>query len=65
MIRRRELIGLLGGAVARPVAARAQQRAMPTIGLLVAGTFSSHGQWVSAFERRLRELGWIEGRTLR
>src|SRR5262249_2289070 len=31
---------------------------------LVAGTPSSHGQWVAAFVRRLHELGWIEGRTI-
>jgi putative ABC transport system substrate-binding protein len=44
--------------------ARAQQAAMPVIGFLVSGTPSSHGQWVAAFERRLRQLGWIEGRTV-
>ena len=37
---------------------------MPTIGLLVPGTPSSYGQWVAAFVQRLRELGWIEGRTV-
>jgi len=44
---------------------RAQQSGkLPTIGFLVAGTPTSHGQWVAAFVRRLRELGWIEGRTI-
>src|SRR5207247_1618132 len=44
---------------------RAHQPAkLPTIGFLVAGTPSSHGQWVAAFVRRLHELGWIEGRTV-
>src|SRR5256886_17355199 len=64
--RRRYFITLLGGAaVAWPLAARAQQPGkLPTIGFLVAGTPSSHGQWVAAFEQRLRELGWIEGRTV-
>src|SRR6266496_1896858 len=64
--RRREFILALGGAaVAWPLAARAQQAAkLPTIGFLVAGTPSSHGQWVAAFVRRLHELGWIEGRTV-
>jgi putative ABC transport system substrate-binding protein len=47
-----------------PLAARAQQPAKPTIGFLVAGTPLSHGQWVAAFVQRLRELGWIEGRTI-
>jgi putative ABC transport system substrate-binding protein len=37
---------------------------MPVIGFLVAGTPLSHGQWVAAFVQRLRELGWIEGRTI-
>jgi putative ABC transport system substrate-binding protein len=65
-IGRRELLAALGGAAAAwPLAARAQQAAkLPTIGFLVAGTPSSHGQWVAAFVQRLRELGWIEGRTI-
>src|SRR5882724_7663625 len=64
-MRRREFITLLGGAATWPLAAHAQQAAkLPTIGFLVAGTPSSHGQWVAAFVRRLHELGWIEGRTV-
>jgi putative tryptophan/tyrosine transport system substrate-binding protein len=65
-IGRREFVATLGGAAAAwPLAARAQQAAkLPTIGFLVAGTPSSHGQWVAAFVRRLHELGWIEGRTV-
>src|SRR6266704_3237638 len=65
-MKRRTFITLLGGATAAwPLAARAQQAAkLPTIGFLVAGTPSSHGQWVAAFVRRLHELGWIEGRTV-
>jgi putative ABC transport system substrate-binding protein len=44
---------------------RAQQAGpLPTIGFLVPGTPTSHGQWVAAFVQRLRELGWIEGRTI-
>src|SRR5262245_55226321 len=63
-IRRRAFITLLGGAAAAwPIAARAQQPAMPVIGILVAGTPLSHGQWGGAFVQRLPELGWIEGRT--
>jgi putative tryptophan/tyrosine transport system substrate-binding protein len=62
---RRSFITLLGGAAAAwPLAARAQQPAMPVIGFIVAGTPLSHGQWVAAFVQRLRELGWIEGRTI-
>src|SRR5262249_32414447 len=63
---RREFITLLGSAAAAwPLAARAQQPGkLPTIGFLVSGTPSSHGPWVAAFVQRLRELGWIEGRTV-
>jgi putative ABC transport system substrate-binding protein len=65
-MRRREFISLLGGAAAGwPIAARAQQPAKPpTIGFLGASTPSAWSRWVAAFERRLRELGWIEGRMV-
>jgi putative ABC transport system substrate-binding protein len=65
MTSRRELITLLGGAAAAwPLAARAQQRAMPVIGFLGSGAPTSQRAWVEAFVKRLRELGWIEGRTV-
>ena len=64
-MRRREFITLLGGVATWPLTARAQQVAkLTTIGFLVSGTPSSHGQWVAAFVQRLRELQWIEGRTV-
>jgi putative tryptophan/tyrosine transport system substrate-binding protein len=64
-MQRREFITLLGGAAGLPLTARAQQVAkLPTVGFLVAGTPASHGKWVAAFVQRLRELGWIEGRTV-
>jgi putative ABC transport system substrate-binding protein len=65
-MRRREFITLLGGTVAAwPLTARAQQTSkLPTIGLLGAGTRSSWSDWLAAFAHRLRELGWIEGRTV-
>src|SRR5262249_47707977 len=64
-IGRRELLAALGGAVAWPLAARAQQAVkLPTIGFLASGTPAAHGHWVAAFVQRLRELGWIEGRNL-
>src|SRR5437762_14154876 len=64
---RREFLTLLGGAAAAwPLAAaRAQQAGkLPTIGFLGAATPSSYGPWTTAFVQRLRELGWIEGRTV-
>ena len=66
MSTRREFITLLGGAAATwPFAARAQQpNKLPTIGFLGVSTPSAFGQWVAAFVQRLRELGWIEGRTV-
>ena len=66
-IRRRKFLAtLLGGAVAWPLAARAQQPAkLPTIGLLGATTPLVESQRVAAFVQRLRELGWIEDRTIK
>ena len=63
---RREFMTLLGGAAAAwPLAARAQQAGkLPTIGFLGSGTPATHGQWAAAFVQRLRELGWVEGRTV-
>ena len=62
---RREFITLLGGAAAAlPLAAHAQQPAMPVIGYLGANTPSAENQRIAAFVQRLRELGWIEGRTI-
>jgi len=64
-MKRREFITLLGGAAAWPFVARAQQSAkLPTIGYLGASTPSLDSQRVGAFVQRLRELGWIEGRTV-
>jgi ABC transporter substrate binding protein len=65
-MKRREFITLLGGAAAVwPLAARAQQAGkLPTIGFLSGPTASAAGQWVTTFKERLRELGWIEGRTV-
>src|SRR5260370_15175588 len=56
-MRRREVLGVIGGAAAWPLSARAQQQPrLPTVGLLVPGTPESHGKWVAAFVQRLSEL---------
>jgi len=63
-MRRRDFIkAVSGGAVAWPLAVRAQQPGkLPTIGFL--GTNASAWRpWTDAFVGRLRELGWLEGRT--
>src|SRR5258705_9046529 len=64
-VKRREFIALAGGAaIAWPLAARAQQPMMPVIGFLGPLTPSVQSKWTTAFVQRLRELGWIEGRTV-
>jgi putative tryptophan/tyrosine transport system substrate-binding protein len=64
-MKRREFITLLSGAsVAWPLAARAQQAKLPTIGFLGASTPSNWSDWTAAFVQRLRALGWIEGHTV-
>jgi putative tryptophan/tyrosine transport system substrate-binding protein len=64
-VRRRAFITLLGGAAAWPLAVQAQQPAkVPIIGFLGPGTPSAWSAWTAAFVQRLRELGWIEGRTV-
>jgi putative tryptophan/tyrosine transport system substrate-binding protein len=59
-MKRRDFITLLGGAAAAwPLGAGAQQsRKLPTIGFLGGETPSVASLWVSAFVRRLHELGW-------
>jgi len=65
VIGRRDFVTLLGGAAAAwPLAARAQQPGkVPTIGFLGANPLIE-SERVAAFVQRLRELGWIEGRTV-
>jgi putative tryptophan/tyrosine transport system substrate-binding protein len=65
-IERRKFLATLGGAVVSwPLAARGQQPSkLPMIGVIGGGTPSTHGQLIAGFVQRLRELGWIEDRTV-
>ena len=64
-VRRREFIALVGGAAAWPLAASAQQsRRVPRIGVLLLGTPASFAGRIEAFVEGLRDLGYVDGRTV-
>jgi putative tryptophan/tyrosine transport system substrate-binding protein len=63
-MRRREFIAGLGGVAAWPLAARAQQTAVPVIGLLSGATLESTREDVASFHQGLAETGYIENRNV-
>ena len=63
-MKRREFMALLGGAAVWPVAARAQQRAMPVIGFLNGGSSTRWAHLVAAYQRGLNEAAGQGGNTI-
>jgi putative ABC transport system substrate-binding protein len=63
-MRRREFIGLIGGAATWPVAVRAQQTAIPVIGLLHSASASTFAEHIPAFYKGLSEAGYVDGQNV-
>ena len=61
---RREFIAALGGAATWPLAARAQQSALPVMGFLDSGSETANAHLVAALRQGLKETGHVEGQNL-
>jgi putative ABC transport system substrate-binding protein len=64
MIRRREFIAGLGSAAAWPVAARAQQAAVPVVGFLLPQSADDYKNQIVAIFQSLKEMGYVEGKNV-
>jgi len=63
-VKRRDFISLLGGATAWPLAARAQESAMPVIGFMSSRSPEDSAHLLEAFHRGLKEGGFIDGENV-
>src|SRR5262245_11807822 len=63
-IGRRKFLATLGGAAAWPLTARAQQPAMPTVGLVTNRSADASARHASAFRKGLNETGYVEGQNV-
>jgi putative ABC transport system substrate-binding protein len=63
-MRRREFVGLIGGAAAWPLTARAQQSGIPVIGYLDAGAPDGAGPMLAGLRKGLSQMGYVEGRNI-
>jgi putative ABC transport system substrate-binding protein len=61
-VKRRDFITLIGGVAAWPLAARAQQTAMPVVGFFYSGTLTDVPHFVTAFPQGLKEAGFLRTR---
>ena len=63
-MRRRQFLGIVGGAAAWPIAARAQQTAVPVVGFLRSTSLADSGHFAASFRQGLKEAGFVEGQNV-